>query len=306
MDAGRILIYIKATRAKFLPAAVVPALLGAAAAVSDGADFNAGLFALTLGGLVCAHLGTNLANDYYDHLSGNDWFNTTPTPYSGGSRFIQMGVMSPRIYLGMALAFFAISTVIAVVLTVAVESDAIMLLWLLGVMIGYFFSGYPLKLGYRGIGEALVAAGFGPLIVLGAYIVQTGTPAWRPVFGSVPVALLIFLVLLINEFPDYEADRKAHKRTLVVLFGKRSAALVYMIGLIAAYATTGVLVIARVYPAWSLIAFLTLPAGIKAARAVRRHCEDIQALLPANRLTLILHVSTSLLIILGFAISWIF
>ena len=98
---------IRTTRAPFLTASGVPVLLGA-----FGASWHAGMFALdrfllTLGAVLCVHLGANVANDYYDYVTGADTMNPEPTPFSGGSRVIQDGLVSARASLVLAVAFLA-------------------------------------------------------------------------------------------------------------------------------------------------------------------------------------------------------
>jgi 1,4-dihydroxy-2-naphthoate octaprenyltransferase len=89
-----------------------------------------------------------------------------------------------------------------------------------------------------------------------------------------------------------------------VLAGKKTASVVYVAVTATVYVAAGLLVAFKVYPAWSLIAFLTLPVAIKAIMVMRRHYGEIRELLPANRLTIVLHAATGLLIVFGFVLSW--
>ncbi|MFQ6066842.1 MAG: prenyltransferase, partial [bacterium] len=209
-------IWLRAVRAQFFTASVVPVILGTSVALHSSGQFNLFLFCLTLAGIIFAHAGTNLANDYYDHRSGNDFVNKSPTPFSGGSRVIQNGLISAKKILVAALVFFALATSIGLYLNHVCRGNLILILAFLGGFLGFFYTADPLKIGYRGIGELAVSFGFGPPLVLGSYYVQTQNLSWEPVWSSIPIGLLIGLVLYLNEFPDYEPDKTVGKKTLVV------------------------------------------------------------------------------------------
>jgi 1,4-dihydroxy-2-naphthoate octaprenyltransferase len=136
---------------------------------------------------------------------------------------------------------------------------------------GIVYSAPPFRMVYRGLGEAVVALAFGPLITVGAYYVQTGSFSPAPFYASMPVAFLIAAVLMINEFPDYEADKKAGKNQLVVKLGPDKAVRVY--GLIVAFAYAsiliGVLLGAMPFPA--LIGVLTIFQAKKAYNLLCAH-----------------------------------
>jgi len=125
--------------------------------------------------------------------------------------------------------------------------------------------------------------------------------------ASIPVGILIGLVLYINEFPDYEADRRVGKKTAVVLLGKTRAMSVYHALLFFSYIIVLALAALRVIPLFALMALLTLPLAIKAFRASREYNaqekEDIRALLPANASTIMLHLSFGLLLSMGFVLD---
>ena len=101
-------------------------------------------------------------------------------------------------------------------LVIARSSPELFLIGIAGIIVSLAYTAPPLKLVYRGFGEIAVAVGFGPLMVLGAYVVQTETLSWEALVASFPVAILIALVLYINEIPDRKGDSLAGKRTLPV------------------------------------------------------------------------------------------
>lgn len=234
---NRLRLWIRAVRAPFFTASLVPGLLGAVIARDDlvrageMAAWNWRVFWLALLGAVLAQAGTNLANDYGDHTSRNDELNKVPSPFNGGSRVIQAGLLAPwKVLLASGLCFAA-SIGIGLYLNHAIGGAMFAntpLLWagIIGCVLGAAYTLGPVRLSYRGLGEIAIAVGFGPVIVLGMHYVMTATAAspwlWgRPLCASLPVALFVMLIVWINEFQDAPADAKAHKRTWVVRIGEQ-------------------------------------------------------------------------------------
>jgi 1,4-dihydroxy-2-naphthoate octaprenyltransferase len=201
--------YLLATRPAFLSIALAGCLLGFSSALD--AAFSWTLALLTGFLAVATQAGVNVLNDYCDHLNGSDAVNVDRLfPFTGGSRFIQNGVMSPRRMLAYALVLF--SGVIAGGLwLIATRGGSLFGIGLAGLLIGWAYSAPPLKLCSRGLGEPCVAAGF-LLIVAGADFVQRGAISPRPWLLGLPYALLVTNILYINQFPDRAADILAGKR----------------------------------------------------------------------------------------------
>jgi len=181
--------FFLATRLPFLTATLVPVALGIAAAATQH-RFNLGLAALTLLGAVAVHLGLNVANDVFDATSGADEYNVNPTLFSGGSRVIQYGLVSLRQMIAISAVAYAAAIAIGLYLA-SVAGWGLLWLGLAGVLISFFYTAPPLRLVHRGLGELATALGFGPIMVLGAYFVQTGHYALQPLVLSIPVALLV-------------------------------------------------------------------------------------------------------------------
>lgn len=295
--------WLRAIRLKFLTATIVPVVLGSIAAWRDTGGFLWARFWIAASGALLVHIGTNLANEYGDHLSGNDAANLTPTPVSGGSRVIQEGLITPRAILGASLASLALGGCLGLYLNAQARGNVVLVLGLTGIFLGYFYSGSPLRIGYRGLGELAVGVGFGPLMVAGSYYVQAEILSGRVLLISLPVAVLIALVLLINGFPDHDADLAAGKRTLVVLLGRRMATVLFHALLVAVYVSVALLVGFRVLPPFSLIAFASLPLAWRAYAVSRDNYDRIHELLPANAATIGLHSLVGLLLTLGFALD---
>src|SRR4030042_378138 len=125
---SKLIILFNASRSKFLVASAAPVLVGSFLGYTTVGTFNWLLFALALLGIMAIHSGANMANDYFDHLSGNDWVNKNPTPFSGGSRYIQDGILTPKEVLLAALVALAVGSAIGIVIIILTESTFILIL----------------------------------------------------------------------------------------------------------------------------------------------------------------------------------
>lgn len=291
---------LRTTRAPFLTATIVPILLGIAAAALDGrwSLFLAGL-TLLAGSFV--HLGLNVANDVFDTLSGADAANTTPTQFSGGSRVVHYGLVRMPALAALSAAFYLAG--IGLGLYLALRTDFWPLFWLgaAGVAISIAYTAPPFRLVHRGVGELAVALGFGPIMLLGAYFVQAERFSGEAVYLSIPVAILIALVLYVNEIPDRAGDGAAGKRTLPVRWSKTAVIRGYDWSVALAYALIAVGAMGGILPRPSLIALATIPIAVKVSRALRRDYEDPYALMfSAMGANIKLHLFTGMLLFAGY------
>lgn len=296
-------LWIKAARVPFFTATIVPITLGSVIAWHGTSAFSWIRFILAMFGGVLVHAGTNLANDYFDHISGCDEGNPNPTPFSGGSRVIQDGLIRPGQILLAASASFVIGGTIGLYLNHICKGNVILIIGIVGVLLGVFYTAKPLRIGYGTFGELAVGIGFGPLMVMGSYYVQAESLPIDVFLASLPIGILIALVLYINEFPDYAADKKVGKKTLVVLLGKKKAIVLYHALLALAYSLVVLFVILETLPKACLIALLTLPVAIKTFLVSRKNFDKIYELLPANAATISLHLSIGLLLCAGILID---
>ncbi|WP_298284052.1 UbiA family prenyltransferase [Acidocella sp.] len=330
-------LWVRAARAPFFTAAIVPVLLGAAVAFRAlaqaglGARFSWPVFLWALLGAVLAAAGTNLANDYGDHESGCDDANQAATPFSGGSRAIQLGLLAPWKVLAGAGVCFGATIGIGLHINAMLAGSAfaptpLLATGIIGVALGVTYTAGPVRLSYAGLGELAVALGFGPVIVLGtAYVLaaKAGVAcAWGDgLLASLPVALFIMLVLWINQFQDAPADAASAKRNWVVRLSGRGdgqfsfgrAFAVYQglnISGFALIALLGVLV-----TPWALLGLVALPLHVRAARQGRAwvaawdsappaaRAQLPFALLPVNAATIFVHLTTGLALALGVMLS---
>jgi len=296
-------LWVVKLRAPFFTADLVPVCLGVAIAWARADTFNLWYLLLTLVGAICINAGTNMTNDYFDHKWGSDEVNTEfANPFTGGSRLIQMGIVKPKTFLWQGIGFFVLAAFIGLALTRA-RGPWVLWLGLIGVFTGFFYTAPPVRLARTGLGELLVGLNLGPLMVLGSYYVQTQKVSWEPVIASLPVALLITLVLWINEFQDMPADAIVGKNHMVVRLGRKRATTVYGLLLATVYLSLLAGVLFGGVTPFALLGLLTLPLAVMAYRVTRVHYDHPQELIPANAATVLIHLMTGLLIALGYVIQ---
>ncbi len=296
-------ILFLASRPKFLTASAAPVLVGSALGYAVVGTFNCTLFILALFAIMLLQAGANIANDYYDHTSGNDWANKNITPFSGGTRFIQNGILSPKTTLLTALVTLAFGSAIGLVIILITQSIFILILGLIGLLGGFFYTASPIRLGYRGIGEFIIAILFGLLPVFGAYYLQTGAIDTLPILPAAIISILVFLVILINEFPDLKADTEVNKKTLIVWLGINPSIWVYRIALVATFIIAATMLTKPLMFFAALLYLFTLPIAAAAIKFANKKNLTTPSHSKANQTTILWHAVASLAITVGFIVS---
>jgi len=299
----RVIIWLKAIRAPFFTADLVPTVVGTSLAFLHRGSIDIWNALLCLLGLILLNTSVNLLNDYGDHLSGNDVFNKNFSQFSGGSRFIQEGKISARSYLIVGIITLVMGSSIGLYLNYISRGNVILILGLIGAFSVLFYTIAPVRIGYRGVGEMTVGINLGILATAGSYYIQTHTLNLSVFLAGIPVALLISAILYINEFPDYEADRKAGKKTLVVLLGLKRARVGLYILIIGTFLSIIIPVIYGEFGLTSLLCLLTIPLAIKVLLNFHRYYDKFPQILPANAGTIQLHLTTGLLLGVSFIIG---
>jgi len=301
LEHSKLIILFLASRPKFLVASVAPVLVGSCLGYATAGSFNWGLFILAMLAIMALHAGANMTNDYFDHTSRNDWVNQNPTPFSGGRRYIQQGILSPKATLLTALFFLIAGAAIGTVIFLLTQSVFILILGLIGLLGGFFYTAPPVQLGYRCVGEFVIALLFGLLPVYGSYYLQAETIDTIPLLPAAVVGILIFLVILVNEFPDVAADAAVNKRTLVVRLGVPAAVWIYRTALITSFLIAAAAML--IYPLTffaGLFYLLTLPIAVLAIKFVNKRDLVKPAQYRASQTTVLLHTLGSLALTLGF------
>ena len=275
-----------AARLPFLTASVLPAVAGTAGAWRAEGALRAGLAALAIVGVALIQAGANLANDYFDHRSGADAANRAVTPFSGGSRVIQEGILSPRAVVAAAALCLAAGAACGIVLWRLTPGHTLLAIGLAGMAIAWFYTAPPVRLAHRGLGELGIFVAFGLLPVLGVEWVQRGRLTAEVGWLGVPAGLLVAAILLVNEFPDAAADAAAGKRHLVVRLGRARAVVLYELLVVGAYASVAAAVVLGWLPLLACVVGLVAPLSWRAVRVLRAHHREVAAMVPAQAATI--------------------
>lgn len=278
--------WLSTLRVRTLPAAAVPVLVGAAHAwhLSAGPDppFSFHLFAATAA-LVSAlfiQVGTNLANDYFDHRHGTD------TPQRAGPRRASAsGLLPPRQVRNAALASFGLAAALGLFLILH-AGWPVLVIGVLSLLSGWFYTAGPRPLGYLGLGDLFVLVFFGPVAVMGTTYVIAGTAfgqigVWMPaLFLGLEVGLLSTAILVVNNLRDRPTDAETGKRTLAVRIGDRGSQVEYTILVTAAFLLAGLAYKNHPEPRL-LLPLVALPFAYAPLRRVWGPLEPRTALNPA-------------------------
>mgnify|MGYP001123018246 CR=1 FL=1 len=293
--------YLVLARAPFLTASIVPVLLGTALAYRLQGAFKPLDFALVLLGMVFAHLGVNLSNDFFDFRQGADQDNQFRNPFSGGSPSLVEGLQSPSRIKLLFLVSFAVAAASGVALMLRVDGGIGPVFWIAvaGFISGYFYTAPPLKFVYRGFGELFILLGFGVLPVMGTYYVQTGTLALEPIIAGAAVGLLTTNILYINQFPDYRSDKAAGKNTLVVRLGTTRARFLYPVFLAGAAIFILLGPAAFDFPLYYLAGLLGLAPAVAAGTILIQHHSEPPRLLKGQALTIVTQLAAGLVLTAG-------
>jgi 1,4-dihydroxy-2-naphthoate polyprenyltransferase len=297
----RLFSWFVITRAPFLTATLIPIITGAAWVVARGLaqPFPWGLFFLALVGGIAVHISANTFNDYFDWKSGtdpanNDYF----LPFSGGSRSIELGLITEKKLLGVAWVALGVAFLAGLPI-LYLRGPALLLFGLAGAFSAYYYTAPPLRLAARkGMGELIVGLNFGPLLVGGTVFALTGIISWEAFFVGLPIGLLTTAILWINQFPDMASDALTGKHNLVVVLGKRRARWGYVLLMAAAFGLTLLGVIAGLLPATSLLMWAGLPLAAYAIKILFTHYTE-RSLVKANSTTILLHLVAGSLLAAG-------
>jgi 1,4-dihydroxy-2-naphthoate octaprenyltransferase len=292
-------IWFLETRPQFLLLSVVLAFLGTCIAWYDG-YFHLGYALLAFVGLLLCHISVNVLNDYFDYRSGVD-LETKRTPFSGGSGILPAILLKPRqvFWFGLVSFLLAIPIGLYFVLT---RGWLLLPLLLIAAICILIYTPFILKLRWP---EWAPGVGMGTLPVLGMYFVQTAAYTLPAIIAAIPSGILVHNLLLLNEFPDTEADERAGRKTLPITMGKARASIVYSILTLVVYLWIIGAVVAGQMPAFSLLALLTLPLAIKAIQGARKH-QDMTKLVPAMANNVLVVLLTQLLLGIGYILARVF
>jgi len=276
----KMILWIMETRPQFLLLSAVLTFLGTSIAWYYG-SVNIWHALLAGLGLTLTHGSVNALNDYFDYKSGID-LDVERTPFSGGSGLIPEGKL-PLKHALMVGVVTSLAALIIGVYFIFVSGWMLIPLLVAAALCLVLYTPVILRTPWP---EWSPGLGLGILPVLGLYFVQAGRYDWVVLAASVPSGILVHNLLLLNEFPDVEADRKGGRKTTPVLFGMEAAGklfriatvsvYVWIIGCVLATMLTGTVIM----PVYSLVALLTLPFALKAMQGSRDYADRVK-LIPA-------------------------
>jgi 1,4-dihydroxy-2-naphthoate octaprenyltransferase len=287
------------TRPQFLTLSIVLAFLGTAVAWYDG-DISLWHALLAGFGLLLTHASVNILNDYFDFRSGIDKA-TRRTPFSGGSGILPARLLTPRQVLWLGIAAFVLAMPIGAYF-IAIRGWNLLPLLVIAAFFILLYSPVILK---RPWPEWVAGVGLGAFPILGMYFAQTGSYTYTAAVACIPSAFLVHNLLLLNEFPDVEADKLAHRKTVPITLGKNRAAIFYSMVAIAVYIWIIIWVALQMMPVWTLLALLTLPLSVKAINGALHH-DDTTKFMPSMAANIVVVLLTQLLLGIGYILGRVF
>ena len=291
--SNRIATYIAATRPPFLTASVLPVIAALALVWGETSQLNVVLALLTLVNIILIHAGANVLNDYFDARNGSDQANTERVfPFSGGSRFIQNGVLSEEETFRFGFVLMMLGAVLGVSMTV-ITGSTILVIGLIGGLLAIFYSAPPC-LACRGLGDLVVGICFGVFPVIGTVYIQTGAITESSIWLGSVIGFYVAAILWVNSIPDINADKQAGKLTLPVRLGHRLAAKALLFW----FAGGFIVLLLSPLDSYSYLALLGI---LPAAKAFKAAIDD--QLIPAMPMTIVTHAAVCILLAVGCALA---
>jgi len=286
-------------RVPFLILAPACALLGLGTAAWTSGRVNAFHVVLTFLGAIAAHVSVNALNEYFDFRSGLD-ARTRPTPFSGGSGTLPAKPELAGHALRVGLIAMGVTALIGLYFLYA-RGLGLLPLGLLGLVVIFAYTPW---LAHNAI-LCLIAPGlgFGTLMVMGVDFALTGEYSWTAFVASLVPFFLVSNLLLLNQFPDVEADRSIGRRNLPIVIGKKASAIVYGLFLLLTYLSIGVGVLLDLLPAAALLGLGTLLLAVPAALGAWRYADETPQLIRPMGLNVLINILTPILVGVGLLIA---
>jgi 1,4-dihydroxy-2-naphthoate octaprenyltransferase len=286
-------------RVPFLILTPMCVLLGLGTAVWTAGRVQWFQVLLLMVGALCAHISVNAFNEVFDFKSGLD-FKTRRTPFSGGSGTLPADPAMARPALITACAAFTVAALTGLYF-VFLRGPILLPIGLLGLILLYGYTPWLTRSAFL----CLIAPGlgFGPLMVLSVHVGLAGQFSWTPLIASLVPFFLVSDLLLLNQFPDVDADRSIGRAHFPIRIGRRRSGLIYAAFLMLAYVTIVLGVAFALLPKSSLLGLLTAPLAMLAGVRVVRHADDIPRLIPSMGMNVLINLLTPALVGVGLLIA---
>ncbi len=295
--------WLKLSRPPFHIVGILPFLLGTLLAYKAEGVFDGTVFSLGLAGVILVMLCTYHAGEYFDFEGDALAEKIHSSKFAGGSRVLQAGILPPGVALWTSFISVALAGLIGLILQFGLKTGPYtILLGSLGVFPGFFYSTRPVRLVERGIGEILIGFCYGWLPIATAYYIQTGYIHSIIHWIGLPIGFTIFNVVLLNEFPDYRADKAVGKRNLLVRAGMKGGSALYSLASVLAWVSM-LLSIRLGVPAKALYVYSPVMAlsAVLTLMVLFRRYEDQHLLERLCGLNLVLNVGTTISYVFAFA-----
>ena len=291
-------VWLRVIRVRFLLASVIAVSVALALNWWQYSSIEILDAVLTFAGVMALHASVDLLNDFWDFKRGIDT-KTTRTKMSGGTGVLPEGLLKPSSVYRAGVAFLIIGSAIGGYFVI---SDGITVAVILGfAILSIYF--YSTKIVDSGLGEFFVAVK-GCMIVIGTFFIQSGEISVESILAGIVVGSLSSLVLFIASFPDHDADKSKGRKTLVIVVGKENAAKLFWIFPIVSYSAIIIGVLANLFPAFSLIVFLSFPLMIKSGMGLRKNYDCVKNLVPYMSSTLMFGRISGALFVVGLLIGF--
>ena len=250
---------------------------------------------LVLVGAVTAHICVNAFNEYFDFKSGLD-AKTTRTPFSGGSGTLQAQPELEKAALWLCLVSLAVTAAIGFYF-VFLQGWQLLPIGILGLLLLVTYTNWWIKSPLLSL--LAPGLGFGILMVMGTHFALSGTFTWASFAASLVPTFLVSDLLLLNQFPDVEADKSIGRRHYPITIGRVKSSYIYIAFLVLAYVSVIVAVVLKVLPPFSLLALLTGILAVRVILNVSKVADDIPNLIPLMGMNVILNLATPALLAIG-------
>ena len=286
-------------RVPFLILTPACVLLGFGAANWSSGEVSILYLLLAFIGAVSAHISVNALNEYFDFRSGLDSM-TERTPFSGGSGTLPGRPEMARSALNIGLITLSVTGLIGLYF-LYIRGLSLLPVGILGLIIIFTYTIWIIR--YPILYLIAPGLGFGPLMVMGTQLVLTGEYSWTGFIASLVPFFLVSDLLLLNQFPDVEADQSVGRRHLPIVVGKQTSSLIYGAFLLSAYLSIVLGVYLEYLPKFTLLGLATIVIALPTSVGVFRYAEDIKKLMPYMGLNVIINIATPLLVAAGFFVG---
>lgn len=286
------------TRPHTLTATFVPVILGTVMALFE-TSIHWGLFVAMMAAGLCLQIATNLFNEYYDFKKGLD----TAESVGIGGGIVRHG-LKPGMVLTVALVLYVIAGFIGLYIA-ASTSYWLIAIGVVGMAVGYFYTGGPLPIAYTPFGEVFAGLFMGIGFILIAYYLQTLEVTMWSVLLSIPFGILVGAINMSNNIRDIHEDTIGGRKTLPILLGRDKAVTFLAVSFVVAYGWIIGLVVLQIVTPWALLVLLAVPKSIKAIKSFRLGKTQPQMMGAAMKSTALTNTFVGILLTIGLFIEWV-